>query len=159
MDWPQPKNLTQLKGFFGLCGFYQCFVKGFSHQAAPLTNLTKEAILWTNQAQQCFKKFKQLMSLCPILAILNFIKPFELECDALGEGIGAVLMLDKHPIAFESRKLRGAERSYNIYDKEMLAIMHALAKFKQYLVVSKFVVKTDHNSLKHFLNQQDLNDR
>jgi hypothetical protein len=56
-----------------------------------------------------------------------------------------------HPIVFESRKLSQLERLYSIYDKEMLAIMHALTKFKQYLVVSKFVVKTYHNSLKYFL--------
>lgn len=68
-------------------------------------------------------------------------------------------MQDKHPITFESRKLRGLERSYSIYDKEMLAIMHVLAKFRQYLDGSKFCVKTDHNSLRHFLGQRDLNDR
>lgn len=91
------------------------------------------------------------MTTCPILAFLDFTKPFELQCDASREGVGAVLMHEKHPIAYESRKLRGLERSFNIYDKEMLAIMHALAKFKQYLVGKKFCIKTDHNSLRHFL--------
>ncbi|XP_059066458.1 uncharacterized protein LOC131857759 [Cryptomeria japonica] len=84
---------------------------------------------------------------------------FELHCDACGEGIGAVIMQDRHPIAYGSRKLRGPERSYSIYDKEMLAIMHAMTKFRQYLVGNKFCVKTDHNSLKHFLGQRDLNER
>ena len=93
------------------------------------------------------------MTTCPMLALLDFTKPFELQCDALGEGIGAVLMKEKHPIAYESRNLRGPKRSCNIYDKEMLAIMHALAKFRQYLVSSKFIVKIDHNSLRHFLGQ------
>lgn len=68
-------------------------------------------------------------------------------------------MQDKHPIAFESRKLWGPKRSYSIYDKEMLAIMHALAKFRQYLVGSKFVVRMDHNGPRHFLGQRNLNDR
>ena len=68
-------------------------------------------------------------------------------------------MQEKHPIAYESKKLRSPEKSYSIYDKEMLAIMHALAKFRQYLVGSKFIVKTNHNSLRHFLGQQNLNDR
>jgi hypothetical protein len=63
-----------------------------------------------------------------------------------------------HPIVYESRKLSQLERLYSIYDKEMLAIMHALTKFRQYLVGNKFVVKTDHNSLKYFLEQKDLSE-
>ena len=63
-----------------------------------------------------------------MLALTDFSRPFVLECDASRNGIGAVLMQDRHPIAFESRKLRGSELFYSTYDKEMLAIMHALAK-------------------------------
>ena len=95
--------------------------------------------------------FKEIMTTCPVLAFPNLMKPFELQCDASGEGVGVVLMQDKHPIAYESRKLRGPERSFSIYDKEMLAIMHTLAKFRQYLVGSKFCIKTNHNNLRHFL--------
>jgi hypothetical protein len=93
---------------------------------------------------------KKVMSTCPVLSLPDFSQPFILECDASGEGIGVVLMQNRHPIAFESRKLRGPELLYTIYDKEMLAIMHALAKFRQYLVGEKFVVRTDHNNLKYF---------
>ena len=70
------------------------------------------------------------MSNCPVLTLSDFTQPFVLECDALGEGIDAVLMQGGHLIAFESRKLLPHERLYSIYDKEMLAIMHALAKFR-----------------------------
>ena len=70
------------------------------------------------------------MRRCRVLAFLDFTQPFVLECDASGEGIGAVLMQGGHPIAFESRKLLPHKRLYSIYDKEMLAIMHALAKFR-----------------------------
>jgi hypothetical protein len=102
---------------------------------------------------------KEVMSTCPVLALPNFTLLFVLECDTSGERIGAVLMQGGHPIVFESRKLSQTERLYSIYDKEILAIMHALTKFRQYLVGNKFVVKTDHNSLKYFLEQKDLSER
>ena len=98
-----------------------------------------------------FYAVKEIMTTCPILAFLDFTKPFMLQCDASRKGVGVLLMQEKHPIAYESRKLRGPERSFSIYDKEMLAIMHALAKLREYLVGNKFCIKTDHNSLRHFL--------
>ena len=88
---------------------------------------------------------------CPVLALSDFTKPFELQCDALGDGIGEVLMQERHPITFKSRKFLGVERSYSIYNREMLSIMHALAKFRSYLVGGRFVIKTDHNSIKYFM--------
>ena len=99
------------------------------------------------------------MSSCPVLALPDFSQPFIVECDASGEGLGAVLMQNHRPIAFESRKLKNYERHYSIYEKEMLAILHALTKFRQLLVGSKFKIKTDHNSLKYFLEQKELNER
>jgi hypothetical protein len=102
---------------------------------------------------------KEFMSTCSVLALPDFTLPFVLECDASDEGIGAVLMQGGHPIVFEIRKLSQPERLYSIYDKEILAIMHALTKFRQYLVGSKFMVKTDHNNLKYFLEQKDLSER
>ena len=159
-SWPRPKTLTQLRGFLGLCSYYRRFVKGFSKLTASLTNLTKKgAFSWNEEAQRAFETLKEVMSSCPVLAILDFSSPFELCCNASGEGIGAVLTQHKHPIAFESRKLKNIEQTYSVYDKEMLAIMHALEKFRQYLICGKFIVKIDHNSLRFFLSQKDLNDR
>jgi hypothetical protein len=74
-------------------------------------------------------------------------------------GIGAVLMQGGHPIVFERRNINESERIYPIYNNEMPTIMHALTKLRQYLVGNKFVVKTDHNSLKYFLDQKDLSER
>ena len=99
------------------------------------------------------------MSNCPILALPDFSKPFVLECDVSGEGIREVLKQGKHPTTFESRRLQPHEKLYSIYGKDMLAIMYALIKFRQYLVGNKFVVKTDYNSLRYFLTQKDLNER
>jgi hypothetical protein len=104
------------------------------------------------------EKMKEVMSTCPVLSFPDFNIPFPLECDALGKGIGVVLMHNRHPLSYEIWKIRGPKLLYNIYDKEMLAIMHALAKFRQYLVGARFVVKSDHNSLKYLLEQKDLNE-
>ena len=131
---------------------FRWFVWGFSQLGALLTDLTKHgAFIWTEKSQEAFDHMKEVMGTCPVLALSEFILPFVLECDASGEGISAFLLQGGHPIVFKSQKLSQPERLYSIYDKEMLAIMHALTKFKQYLVGNKFVVKTDHNSLKYFL--------
>jgi len=130
-DWPEPRDVTALIGFLGICTFYWKFVKGFSQVAATLTNLTKKgAFAWTDGAQATFHRLEEVMSCSWVLTLPDFTQPVTLECDASGVGIGAVLSQGGHPIAFESRKILAHEMSYSIYDKEMLAIMHALAKFR-----------------------------
>ena len=106
---------------------------------APLIDITKKgSFSWSEVAQQTFEKMKEVMSSCPVLALPDFSQSFVLECDDSREGIGAVLMQNNHPIAFESRKLKDYECHYSIYDKEMLSILHALTKFRQYLVGARF---------------------
>ena len=109
--------------------------------------------------EKYLQNMKEVKSICPILALPDFSKPFVVECDASSGGVGDLLNQIQHPIDFERRKLQPHEKIYSIYEKEMLAIMHALAKFRQYLVGNKFVVKTDHNNLRHFLTRKDLNER
>lgn len=149
----------ELRGFFGLCNYYRRFVKGFSQLSAPLIDLTsKGSFQWNEKAQLTFDKLKEAMSKCPMLALPNFSPPFIMECDASREGIDALLMQDRHPIAYESKKLTQTECLYSIYNKEMLVIVHALTKFWQYLAGAKFVIRTDHNSFRYFLEQWDLNE-
>jgi hypothetical protein len=151
-EWPTLKTLTELRGFLGLCTYYRKFFKGFSQLCAPLTDLTKNgSFKWSDEAQATMEKMKEVMRTCPVLALPDFGIPFTLECDASGEGMGVMLMKNRHHIAYESWKLRGLELLYSIYNKEMLVIMHALAKFRQYLVVARFVVKSDHSSIKYLL--------
>ena len=93
------------------------------------------------------------MSSTSVLTTIDFTKPFLVECDAPGFEIGAVLMQEGHPITFESRKLN--KRSLkSTYDKEMLAIIYALSKWRQYLLGSKILIRTDHNRLQSLLQQQ-----
>ena len=90
------------------------------------------------------------------MATPNFSKPFVIEYDASGFGIGVMLMQEGHPITFESRKLNKREFLQSTYNKEMLAIMHVLIKWRQYMLGSKFLIRTDHNSLQHLLQQKTL---
>jgi hypothetical protein len=156
-EWPKPKNISKLRGFLGLTGYYRRFIKNYAHLTTPLSNLLKKnSFKWDNNAEECFETLKRVMSSTPVLATPDFTKPFVVECDASRIGIGAVLMQDGHPIAFESRKLNRREELKSTYNKEMLAIMHALAKWRQYLLGSKFSIRTDHNSLQYLLRQKTL---
>ena len=92
-DWPEPRNVTELRGFIGICTYYGKFVNSFSQLAAPLTDLTRKgAFSWLDTAQRAFDRLKEVMSNYRVLALPDFLQPFVLECDASGEGIGAVLM-------------------------------------------------------------------
>jgi len=100
LEWPTPKNLTELKGCLGLCTYYKWYVKGFSQLTRPLTDLTKKgAFSWSGEAQEIFERLEKVMSSRPVLALLDYTRSFVLECHASRDGIGAVLMQNHHPIA------------------------------------------------------------
>ena len=92
-EWTKPVNISKLRGFLGLTGYYRRFIKNYAHITATLTNLLKKiSFLWDEEAGRCFEKLKEIMSNAPVLATPDFSKPFIIECDASGFGIGAVLM-------------------------------------------------------------------
>ena len=149
----------------------------------PLHKLTRKdsKFIWTSKEEESFNKLKNTLASAPVLSIPNLTKTFLVEVDACGVGIGAVLMQDGHPIAYESRPLRTdttsikmnsnitiafeskifkqVEITYSTYEKELLAVIHALKVWKHYLLGVEFLVKTDHQSLKYFLSQPNISER
>nr|AAM15062.1 putative retroelement integrase [Arabidopsis thaliana] len=160
-DWPSPKTVGEVRSFHGLAGFYRRFFKDFSTIVAPLTEVMKKDVgfKWEKAQEEAFQSLKDKLTNAPVLILSEFLKTFEIECDASGIGIGAVLMQDQKLIAFFSEKLGGATLNYPTYDKELYALVRALQRWQHYLWPKVFVIHTDHESLKHLKGQQKLNKR
>ena len=160
-EWPTPKSITEVRSFHGLASFYRRFVKDFSTLAAPLTEIVKKSVgfKWGSEQDRAFIEIKERLCGAPLLALPDFSKTFEIECDASRIGIGAVLMQEKWPIAYFSEKLNGAALNYPTYDKELYALVRALETWQHYLWSKEFVIHTDHESLKHLKGQGKLNRR
>jgi hypothetical protein len=153
INWSLPQTIKQLRGFLGLAGYYRRFVKGYGVVARPLTDmLKKDNFKWIAEAMKSFQKLKELLNSTPVLSLPDFNRTFVVEVDASGCGIGAVLMQEKHPIAFISRVLNLQQQSLSTYEKELLAVVFAVQRWSHYLLNRHFVVKTDHYSLKYILN-------
>ena len=87
----------------------------------------------------------------PVLALPNFDKTFVIECDASGKGLGPVLMQQGRPIAFHSQALKGRNLALSTYEKELLALVTAIKRWRAYLVGRPFIVRTDQQSFKYLL--------
>ena len=118
--------------------------------------LKKDAFKWFEEAQLSFEDLKNALSIALVLAHPDFMKPFIVETDASGKGLGAVLRQEHGVIAFESRKFNAKELNLHVYDQEMLAILHAFEKWLHYLYGSKIKIKMDHRTLRYFLTQPNL---
>ncbi|KAJ9564989.1 hypothetical protein OSB04_000955 [Centaurea solstitialis] len=155
LDWPVPRNVKGVRGFLGLTGYYRKFVKGYGKLAKPLTDLTKkEGFAWGSEAQAAFEQLKRVMTNPPLLMLPDFSQPFEVECDASGRGIGAVLMQNRRPIAYFSKALSSHNLSKSTYEKELMALVLAIQHWRPYLLGRHFQVYTDQRSLRHLLQQR-----
>ena len=166
-DWPKPTKKRELQSFLGFCNFYRRFIRDFSKIARPLYNLTKQDVPWhwDTEQQQAFDKLKEQVTSAPVLAMPNDEGQWRVEADASDYALGAVLSQEQngkwHPVAFLSKSFNDAERNYEIYDKEMLAIMTALEEWRQYLLGTRepFEIWTDHLNLMYFREARKLNRR
>jgi hypothetical protein len=153
-DWPCHKNLKILCGFLVLTGYYRKFVLNYGKITTPLiVRLEKNAFSWTTTTNQSFHALKEAMCMIPVLALPYFTKICVLECDASGKGIGTVLMQDARPLDFTGKQLSECHLGQSTYEKEMMDIMHVVYLCHPCILGQCFQIKTDHCSLKYFLEQ------
>ncbi|CAM8978581.1 unnamed protein product [Rhodiola kirilowii] len=162
---PPPKDVKGIRSFLGHAGFYRRFIKDFSKTAKPLTDLLcQEAeFIFTDSCLNAFNNLKTALTSAPIVQPPDWELPFELMCDASDFAVGAVLgqRIDKklHVVYYASKVLAGAAVNYTTTEKEMLAVVYAFEKFRQYLLCSKTIVYTDHAAIKYLLSKKDSKPR
>ena len=175
-EWQRPTNVKELRSFLGFAGYYRRFVRNYSSIVKPLNALLvghptnkkykkkkKEQTpwIWGPEQQQAFDTIIEKLTSPPVLAYTDYSKPFLLNIDASGDGLGAVLYQEhdgvEHVIAYASRGLRASECNYPAHKLEFLALKWAVCdKFNDYLYGSKFTVRTDNNPLTYVLTTAKL---
>ena len=165
-DWPEPDCKKDVQSFLGFTNFYRRFIRDYGRIAKPLTSLTgKVDWTWDIVQRTAFNGLKEAVTTAPVLILPDNENPFRVECDASDYALGAVLSQQRdgkwHPVAFLSKAMTETERNYEIYDKELLAVMTALSEWRHFLLGSKheFEVWNDHKNLEYFRKPQKLNRR
>jgi hypothetical protein len=180
-EWKIPRNPTEIRKFLGFTGYYRYFIQNYSKLARPLLELTHKATVWdwTARQQTAFDDLKNRMCAAPVLQQPDFERRFFLQVDASAYGVGAILSQEGrqfdtskispsktakpklHPIAYYSATFTPTERNYDIYERELLAVMKSLMHWRQYLGWTKepFTVLTDHANLQYWKAPQNLNRR
>ncbi|XP_077228378.1 putative mitochondrial protein AtMg00860 [Tasmannia lanceolata] len=145
---PKPTTIKGLRGFLGLTGYYRKFIKDYGKIVGPVTKmLQKDSFHWLEEATTTFQQLKKVMTTPPVLALPDFSKPFLIECDASGRGVGVVLAQGGRPLAYFSQALKGKSMHLSTYE-ELLALVLAVQKWRPYILGRKFTIKKDQQSLK-----------
>ncbi|KAK4381837.1 Retrovirus-related Pol polyprotein from transposon.6 [Sesamum angolense] len=165
VNLPYPTSVREIRSFLGHAGFYRRFIKDFAKIAQPLSQLLqKDAnFVFGGDCQEAFDELKRALTSAPIIQPPDWSTPFEIMCDASNYAVGAVLgqKIEKthHVIYYASKTLDAAQCNYSTTEKELLAIVFALDKFRSYLLGSKIVVFSDHAALKHLLSKKESKPR
>ena len=160
-EWKTPGSVSEVQSFLGLGQYFKRYIKGYSGIVWPLTDLTRKGHEWewTEKCQIAFDALKKALVSAPVLAIYDPTKETEVVVDASKKALGAVLLQDGHPVAFESRKLLPAETRYDTGNRELLAVVHALMTWRHYLEGVPFKLITDHEPNTFFKSISPWNDR
>ena len=165
LNLPTPKYVKDIRSFLGHAGFYRRFIRDFSAIALPLCNLLAKDFTfeWSQACEAAFDKLKTMLVSSLIMRSPNWDLPFEIMCDAGDYAIGAVLGQREDKKAFviyyASKTLDSTQSNYTTTEKEFLAIVFALEKFRSYIIGSPVTIFTDHVVLKHLLFKQDTKPR
>lgn len=161
IEIPIPKSQKAVRQFCGTASWYRRFIPNFASRLHPLTSLLKKSkkFVWTEEAQQAFEDIRSCLIAAPILTCPNFEKPFTISCDASGVGLGAVLSQDsgkgEQVIAYASRTLSRGEQKFSATERECLAVIWSVERFRPYVEGGHFTIVTDHYSLLWLHNLKD----
>ncbi|XP_027157077.1 uncharacterized protein LOC113758414, partial [Coffea eugenioides] len=162
---PYPASVREVRSFLGHAGFYRRFIKDFSKIGAPLFQLLQKDVSFEfdETCKGAFNKLKELLTTSPIIQPPDWNLPFEIMCDASDYAVGAVLgqRVGKaaHAIYYASRALNGAQLNYSTTEKELLAVVFALEKFRSYLLGAKVIIFSDHAALRYLLTKKEAKPR
>ncbi|KAH9751265.1 hypothetical protein KPL71_014224 [Citrus sinensis] len=162
---PYPTCVREVRSFLGHAGFYRRFIKDFSKIAQPLCKLLQKDVTFDfNEAcKVAFDKLKELLTSAPIIQPPDWSLPFEIMYDASNYAVGAVIGQRvgraAHVIYYASRTLDSAQFNYSTTEKELLAIVFALEKFRSYLLGTKVIVFSDHAALRYLLAKKEAKPR
>ena len=164
---PRPTTKKQVRSFLGLVGYYRDHIPAFAEISAPLTDLLKkgkaEHIQWSEAQERSYSLLKEYLLQEPVLKLPDLSKPFVLRTDASGVGVAAVLLQENdgklYPVGYASKKLNLTEARYPIIEKECLAVVWGIKRFKLYLAGRRFTLQTDHKPLKYLKDASYQNDR
>jgi hypothetical protein len=159
LNWKQPTDVSKIRNFIGLAGYYRRFIEGFSKIVKPLTSLLEKGkeFMWDEACQKCFEELKERLTTALVLIMPDIHKGFDVYCDASHLGLGCVLMQEGKVIAYASRQLQKHEKNYPTHDLELAAVVHALKIWRHYMTGNKCKIFRDHKSLKYILTQKELN--
>ncbi|PKA55669.1 putative mitochondrial protein [Apostasia shenzhenica] len=160
VSWPIPQSIHDICSFHGMTTSYRRFIREFSTIVAPITDcIRKGSFDWMKAAAKAFEEIKIKMTKALVLRLPDFLKVFEVSCNASGVGIGGVLSQENHLVAFFSEKLNEAKQKYSTYDKEFYAVVQALRYWRHYLLPQEFILFSDHEALRYLNSQKKLNSR
>jgi hypothetical protein len=163
VNLPPPASVKQLHTTLGHTGYYRKFIKEYAQITVPMEKLLKHDVKyeWNKEGQKSLDILKERIVTALILVFPDWKKIFHVHVDASPIALGVILAQPgeggiDHPISFASKKLSLVERNYTTIEREGLAMVYALQKFRHYLLGSHFKMFTNHSTLKYLLNKPVL---